>query len=167
MTKNFILCLLGLGSFLAAPANAQQPSSPAGTNRVIYLNQAWLQDDREWYYHFSQGSAAPVSYEIFLNLEAADSQQLFRSDSNIVRYGLIPDPPNSFNPDGLPIGISKTTVAVPIKGWVAGDYVGLTCAACHENELTYKGRRVRIDGGNAHRFDTLAFLRGFDSAVRT
>jgi hypothetical protein len=99
---------------------AQRPSPAAAqtSDNVIYLNQAWSQDDREWYYHFSQGSAAPLSYEIFLNLEAAGSQQLFRSDSNIVRYGLIPEPANSFNPDGLPIGISKTTVAVSIEGWV-------------------------------------------------
>jgi hypothetical protein len=148
---------------------AQRPSPAAAqtSDDVIYLNQAWSQDDREWYYHFSQGSASPLSYEIFLNLEAAGSQQLFRSDSNIVRYGLIPEPANSFNPDGLPIGISKTTVAVSIEGWVAGDYVGLTCAACHENELTYKGRRVRIEGGNAQRFDLQAFLRGLDSALQT
>jgi len=103
-----------------SPATAQTPDN------VIYLDQAWSQDDREWYYHFSQGSASPLSYEIFLNLEAVGSQQLFRSDSNIVRYGLIPEPANPFNPDGLPIGISKTTVASPIKGWVAGDYAGFT-----------------------------------------
>ena len=29
----------------------------ASDQSVIYLNQAWSQDDREWYYSFSQGSA--------------------------------------------------------------------------------------------------------------
>ena len=78
--------------------------------------------------YFSQGSAV-LSYDIFLNLEVADSQELFRSDANSIRYGLIPERPNGINPDGLPIGVSKTTVATPIRGWPAGDYAGLTCAA--------------------------------------
>jgi hypothetical protein len=58
-------------AFPLATAAAQSTSGP-----VTYLNQAWSQADREWYYHFSQGSAA-VSYDIFLNLEVADSQELF------------------------------------------------------------------------------------------
>ncbi|MBV9306676.1 MAG: hypothetical protein JOZ45_11070, partial [Acidobacteriaceae bacterium] len=40
------------------PANAQSTS-----DNVIYLNQAWSQDDRDWYYHFSQGSVV-LSYDI-------------------------------------------------------------------------------------------------------
>lgn len=107
---------------------------------MTYLNQAWSPDDREWYYHFSQGSAV-LSYDIFLNLEVADGQELFRSEANSRRYGLIPEPPNGINPDGLPIGISKTTIATPVEGWLAGDYAGLTCAACHETQLNYKGRQ--------------------------
>jgi hypothetical protein len=164
--KGLMLVSLTLTLTLATTARLS-PATAQTSDNVIYLNQAWSQDDREWYYHFSQGSAAPLSYDIFLNLEVAGSQELFRSDSNIVRYGLIPEPANSLNPDGLPIGISKTPVTVPIKGWVAGDYVGLNCAACHENELTYKGRRVRIDGGNTQRFDLQAFVRGLDSALQT
>ena len=57
----------------------------------------------------SEGSAV-LSYDIFLNLEVADGQDLFRSDANGVRYGLIPEAASAFNPDGLPIGISKTTI---------------------------------------------------------
>ena len=51
------------------PASAA--AQTASDQSVIYLNQAWSQDDREWYYHFSQGSAV-LSYDIFLNLEVAD-----------------------------------------------------------------------------------------------
>jgi hypothetical protein len=61
--SNFILSTfasLALAIFFAfgpnflspTPAAAQSPSAS-----VIYLNQAWSQDDREWFYHFSQGSA--------------------------------------------------------------------------------------------------------------
>ena len=50
-----------------------------------------------------------MPYDIFLSLEAAGSQELFRSDANSERYGLTPDPANpQWNPDGLPIGLGKT-----------------------------------------------------------
>ena len=94
-------------SLLSAPVAAQPARSP-----VTYLNQAWSQEDREWFYNFPQGSTV-MSYDIFLNLELADSQELFRSDANSERYGLIVQPPSTANPDGLPIGISKTVIEKP------------------------------------------------------
>ena len=110
MKKMALASLLSVGSFLAAPAIAQQAPPSAAGQPVIYLNQAWSQEDREWYYQFSQGSAV-IPYDIFLNLEVAGSQELFRSDANSERYGLIPQAANPrSNPDGLPIGISKTTL---------------------------------------------------------
>ena len=75
------------GSLLALSlpdiAGAQQAIT---TNSVILLDQGWSQEDREWYYHFSQGSAV-LSYDIYLNLEAAGSQDLLR-----VRRALRPAP---------------------------------------------------------------------------
>lgn len=141
------------------------PASAQTNDNVTYLNQAWSQDDREWYYNFSQGSAA-LAYDIFLNLEVANGQDLFRSNANLIRYGLIPNPANWQNPDGLPIGISKTTVATPIKGWPAGDYVGMTCAACHAGQLKYKGKLIRIEGGINTAIDMQGLFRGFDDALR-
>jgi hypothetical protein len=148
-----------LTALTLVPARAQT------SDNVIYLNQAWSQDDREWYYHFSQGSAV-LGYDIFLNLEVAGGQDLFRSDANSVRYGLIPDPAKGNNPDGLPIGISKATVVTPIKYWPAGDYVGMTCAACHEGQLRYKGKVIRIEGGGNNAIDLQGLTRGLDDALR-
>jgi hypothetical protein len=145
----------------APPAAAQSAS-----DGIVYLNQAWSQDDREWYYHFSQGSAV-LSYDIFLNLEVAGSQDLFRSDANSARYGLLPEPASTYNPDGLPIGISKTTVATPVGVWPAGEYAGSTCAVCHEDELHYKGKRIRIEGGINHTFDIQAYNRALDDALQS
>jgi len=90
-------CALTLSS---APAAAQSASAP-----VVYLNQGWSQADREMYYQISQGSVV-MSYDIFLQLEAAGSQDLFRSEANSDRYGLVSQPANPLtNPDGLPIAI--------------------------------------------------------------
>src|SRR5262249_5466446 len=156
--KQFTVAVSALALTCAAASGSPPAVAQSKSDGVTYLNQAWSQDDREWYYNFSQGSAV-IAYDIFLNLEVAGGQDLFRSDGNLVRYGLIPAPANQINPDALPIGVSKTVVATPVKGWPAGNYAGLTCAACHEGQLDYKGKRVRVHGGISHTFDIQALSR--------
>lgn len=54
------------------------------------------------------------------------------------------------NPDGLPVGFARTDSYVdPSTGAKLPDQIGLTCAACHTGQLTYKGTNVRIDGAPA------------------
>ena len=105
-----------------------------------------------------------MPYDIFLSLEAAGSQELFRSDANSERYGLTPDPPNpQWNPDGLPIGLGKTVT--PDGPWKGVD-VGINCATCHNTELFYQGKRVRIDGGVGNHFDLEAYVFALDDAMQ-
>jgi hypothetical protein len=156
-------CASLFGLFTLEPAAAQS----LGDN-VIHLDQAWPQTDRDWYYHFSQGSAV-IPYDIFLNLELADSQELFRSDANSERYGLITDAANpQSNPDGLPIGLSKSVIADPPrwKGEETGEFVGLNCAACHEGQLNYKGKHIRIEGGVGNMFDLMGYVYALDDAMQ-
>jgi hypothetical protein len=95
-----LVCTFGI--LLMEPAAAQSGSDP-----VIYLDQAWSQADREFYYTVSQGSAV-MDYAVFMNLEVAGSQDLFRSDANSDRYGLITRGPNPrTDPDGLPVGLAN------------------------------------------------------------
>jgi hypothetical protein len=149
--------------FVSVRSSADEPAPESSDNRVIYLDQGWSQTDRETYYHISQGSTV-MPYDIFLNLEVADSQELFRSDANSDRYGLIPEPVNpQTNPDGLSVGLSKT---VTTEGPWKGEDVGLTCAACHETELTYKGKRIRIEGGVANKFDIMAYIYALDDSLQ-
>jgi hypothetical protein len=154
------VCTLG---WLPKPAAAQA----SGSSPVIYLDQAWSQADREWYYNFSQGSST-ISYDIFLNLEVAGSQELFRSDANTERYGLISQAANPrTNPDGLPVGLSKTPVPKALMPEEhVGDYVGFTCAACHNAQLYYQGKRIRIEGGVNNTFDLLAYVYALDDALQ-
>src|SRR6476646_5386487 len=161
MKKLALASLMRMGSFLAAPAMAQQAPP---TDSVILLDQAWSKEDREWYYNFSQGSAV-LSYDLFLNIEAADSQNLFRNTLSDPRYGLVLQPVSPANPDGLPIGVSKTTVATAIKGWAAGDYAGMTCSACHEGQLKYKGKVIRIEGGISNTMDFQGMAQGISEAL--
>lgn len=149
------LCALAL--LLSKSATAQGPQP------VIYIDQAWSQADRETFYQISQGSAV-MSYDIFLNLEASGSQDLFRSDANSERYGLITQPANPrTNPDALPIGLSKTVIE---QGPWKGEHIGLTCAACHNAQLNYKGQRIRVDGGVGNTFDFIAYVSALDDAMQ-
>jgi hypothetical protein len=156
---------LGIASLLAMcvvlPTSAQQAPT---ADSVILLDQAWSKEDREWYYNFSQGSAV-ISYDLFLNMEAADSQDLFRNVLNKPPFGLVPQPASPSNPDGLPIGVSKTNVATAIKGWPAGDYAGMNCAACHEGHLKYKGKLIRIEGGISNTVDFQGLAQGIGEAL--
>src|ERR1700735_2552706 len=146
-----------LALFLLEPAAAQ-----ASGDDVIYLDQGWSQADRQWYYQVSQGSEV-MSYDIFLNLESAGSQELFRSDANSDRYGLTTQPANPQNPDALPIGLSKT---VETEGRWKGEHIGLTCAACHNTQLNYQGKKIRIDGASANKFDLMAYIYALDDALQ-
>ena len=70
------------------------------------------------------------------------------------------------NPDGLPIGLAKGTLKrAYINGETPGDYVGLTCAACHNSELRYQGKRIRIDGGIST-IDMAAYIYALDDALQ-
>ncbi len=148
--------LVGLTAGVTAQADDPQDS-------VIYLNQAWSQADREMFYQMSQGSRV-VDYDIFLNVEVADGQELFRSAANSERYGVIPQSPNPrTNPDGLPVGLTKTVLT---EGRWKGESLGITCALCHTRQMTYQGKHIRIDGGVNNDFDFMAYFHAFDDAMQ-
>jgi len=137
------------------PAAAQSP--------ITYLNQAWSPADRAAFYWTSQGSAL-LSRDLYLALETADGSGPFNGPANSDRLGLLTDTPDAVaNPDALPIGLARTSIAT---GRFAGDWVGLTCAACHTGEITHRGRRIRIDGGPATRFDFMAWIGALDAALQ-
>ena len=131
-------------------------------NQVIYLNQAWTPEQRAQFYWTSQGSAL-MSYDIYLNLAAAGSNDLFNSTKHINTLGLLTEPPNlTANPDNLPVGITKTVVN---KGQFKGNYVGVTCAACHTGQVQYQGKQIRIDGGAGTRFNISAWITSLSNSL--
>ena len=52
-----------------------------------------------------------------------------------------------------------------IKGWPAGDYAGMTCAACHQGLLKYKGKLIRIEGGISNTFNFQGLASGISEAL--
>jgi hypothetical protein len=156
----FVLAVAGAFIALTAAVSAQTADPKDG---VIYLDQGWTPAERQAYYQMPQGGEV-ISYDIFLNLESAGSQELFRADVNSDLYGLTTQPANpDTNPDALPIGISKTVVT---EGRWKGEYAAVTCAACHNAQLNYQGKKIRIDGGVGNRFDLQAFGYGLDDAMQ-
>ncbi|MBV9129001.1 MAG: hypothetical protein JO298_01275, partial [Verrucomicrobia bacterium] len=156
-----------IASYLFGAVSAQSSSGAAtpqsSDNGVIYLDQGWSQADRDTWYWIPQGSVM-MSYDIFQNLELANNQEFFRSDANIERYGLTPSPANAeTNPDGLPIGVTKEVIT---EGRWKGVYAGINCAACHNADLFYQGKRIRIDGDVGMHFDVQAFFHEADDAMQ-
>jgi RoxA-like, cytochrome c-like len=145
MRSLFILALI-----LAGPVAADEPgpsrdayvaqTDPLGepVDKVVYLDQGWSPAVSLKFYFTSQGSQI-IPYDWFLALEQADSQTLFRDNQNILKYRYLPQLPDLQNPDGLPVGFVG-------DAGVGRRWLGLTCAACHTNEIRYGTTGYRVDG---------------------
>ena len=145
---------LTFGLYGAPPACAKDD--------VTFLKQGWSAEDRLQYYFTSQGTAV-MPYDLFINLEEAASSDLIRSDRIAESLGMIPQAPDpKYNPDGLPVGLTR---AVVHNGRWTGEWVGINCALCHTDELHYKGKSVRIDGGAGTHFDFMRMIAGLDDAL--
>ena len=106
-------------------------------DKIVYLDQNWTDEDREYFYFTDQGSRL-IPYDFFLSLEHPDRIQLLSNPENMLRYGFLATKPSENNPDGLPIGLTRNK-----------DSMGPTCAACHTQQIKYKDQFMRIDGGQA------------------
>src|SRR5271170_4815779 len=157
-----LACLLSSATALwLIPLERVSAQTPGDS--VVYLDQGWSQADRELFYQTSQGSVI-ASYDIFTNMEVAGSQELFRSDANSARFGLIPQAANPrTNPDGFPVGVTKNVVT---EGRWKGVTDGPNCSVCHTAQLMYKGKRIRIDGGHTNLFDIQAYMQALDQAYQ-
>ena len=127
----FFLCIGMLTSALTFAADTQKELH-------VYLAQNWTEQERQYFYFANQGSSL-LPYDYFLHLEMADKKTLFRSDENLLTFGLIPSQKSQQNPDGLPIGFVRNK-----------NHVGPTCAACHTQQLNYKNNVMMIDGGQSY-----------------
>ncbi len=116
----------------------------------IFLAQGWQKSESQRFWFTSQGSQL-VPYDLFLALEQAGSQKLFRDDENIERLRYIPAKKSELNPDELPIGFVKDLDNHDGSAWL-----GFTCAACHTSRINYRGDRFLIEGG-----PTMADYSGF------
>ncbi len=117
-------------------------SADNDSRNEIFLSQGWDHKTRQTVSYTSFGSRF-IPYDWFITLEQSDSRELFRNNRNMAALGFITVQADEFNPDGLPVGLVRD------KDKKNGDYIGLTCAACHTGQVGIQGKRIRIDGGQA------------------
>jgi cytochrome c553 len=139
-----LVALCGVGT-AQAPAN----------NGPTYLDQGWNDTQRQQFYTTTQGSQLiPLSW--FLALERPDTEELFLSDG-LTRFGFLPNGKSPANPNGLPVGFT-----VDNNG---GQWAGVTCAACHTNQIKFHVTTMQIDGGPTDA-DLYTFLSQLSLALR-
>ncbi len=128
--------------------------------QTMTLDQGWSPKLRDMYYYTPQGSRL-IPFDYFMALERADDDTPFSSRENLSRYDWSwPLDKSSLNPDDLPVGFVKDPAKTD-----HGQWLGLTCSACHTGDLRYKGKTVRIDGGPSLA-DLTTFLTDLNAAVQ-
>jgi mono/diheme cytochrome c family protein len=151
MRRHALAILFGATTALtAAMATAADPPT--------FLDQGWSKETRDLFYYTPQGSRL-IPYAWFMALEIADGQDMFASSAHLQSYGFIPaDGAHPLNPGGLPIGFAidplgpkPGTLPPPgadlVDATRVGQYLGITCAACHTGNVSVGGREIRIEGG--------------------
>lgn len=134
-----VLSLYTFASFPGADARVSAAPAPQETNV-----QGWTTADRQTFYHTSQGTRF-FPYAWLLALEApgfSKEPKPFLTEETIRKYRLIPDAVSATNPDGLPVGMAKEVSP-------DGEFVSITCSACHTGQIKFNDTMIRIDGGPA------------------
>lgn len=122
----------------------------------VELNQGWSPEIRDRFWFTSQGSRI-LPYVWFMWLEQAGSNELFRNVEHMDSLRYLPMKSSQRNPAGLPIGFALDNDKKSGDAWL-----GLTCAACHTNQIDYQGSRMLIEGA-----PTLAnFVKFFSELIK-
>lgn len=137
----------------------------------VVLWQNWDDGTRQQFWFTPQGSQI-IPYDWFLVLELPNSENLFHEKENMNRLRYIPQARTELNPERLPIGFTKDLVwysnesfppggdleslKITYKDYgnpdyqdISNDWLGLTCAACHTNQIEFNGKKIVIDGAPA------------------
>jgi mono/diheme cytochrome c family protein len=150
------------GATTALTAPIFTPTPTIAADPPIFLEQGWTKETRDLFYYTPQGSRV-IPYAWFMALEVADGPGMFADTAHLQTYGFIPaDGPHPLNPGMLPIGFaidhagakpgapSAGSAPDPVDPGKVGQYLGITCAACHTSNVTVAGRTIRIEGGASH-----------------
>lgn len=109
-------------------------------SEFVTLDQGWSDDVRQQI-HFTSFGSRLLPYNIYVNLELADSQMLLKDPVVAESLGFIRQNAAENNPDALPVGFAANIDDDGTK------WIGLTCAACHTGQVNYRGKEIFIEGG--------------------
>jgi hypothetical protein len=127
------------------------PVFPSMSDEIVNVEQGWSPADKTAWYTTNQGMRLlPLSW--LRALEQADSDKPFLAPEHMAGFRYLPGPGASDLPIGFVIDAQDDSqLSVTKLRWKEGQsskepWVGLTCSACHSNELTYNGKRLRVEG---------------------
>ncbi|HKP23809.1 MAG TPA: di-heme-cytochrome C peroxidase [Dongiaceae bacterium] len=137
---------------------------------AIRLEQGWNKEQRNVWYRLTQGSRL-IPLDWLRALEQPTAEAPFLDPSYIESFRYIPD---AADPNALPIGFAVDTsddsdLSITKLQWKPNQgskekWVGMTCSACHTNEIVFDSKRYRIDGG-ATLADFQTFIRSLNEAL--
>jgi hypothetical protein len=154
------------GLFLASLLTGYlAPVFPSMSDEIVNVEQGWSPADKTAWYTLTQGSRLlPLSW--LRALEQPDSDKPFLAPEYMASFHYIPGPGASDLPIGFTIDDQDDSRLSATKlRWKEGQsakepWAGMNCSACHSNEITYNGKRMRVEGA-----PTLADFQSFRAAL--
>jgi hypothetical protein len=138
---------------------------PSMSDEIVNVEQGWSPADKTAWYTTTQGSRLlPLSW--LRALEQPDSDKPFLAPEYMASFHYIPGPGASDLPIGFTIDDQDDSRLSATKlRWKEGrsskePWAGMNCSACHSNEITYNGKRMRVEGA-----PTLADFQSFREAL--
>jgi len=138
---------------------------PSMSDEIVNVDQGWSPADKAAWYTTTQGSRLlPLSW--LRALEQPDSDKPFLAPEYMAAFRYLPGPGASDLPIGFAIDEQDDSRLSATKlRWKQGQsskepWVGMNCSACHSNEITYSGKRLRVEGA-----PTLADFQSFQAAL--
>ena len=142
-------CTLAL--LLGAIASGAAPAA----DQIVNVEQGWSSEQKNTWYTRSQGSRLlPLAW--LRALEQPDSDGKFLDPAHMEKFRYLPNaaPAAGQLPVGFAIDDQSDLRFSPITKlrWKRPQsdrepWVGLNCAACHTAEITFQGKRMRVEGG--------------------
>ncbi|WP_139223557.1 di-heme-cytochrome C peroxidase [Methylocapsa palsarum] len=140
-------------------------TGPSAGDEIVNVEQGWSPADKAAWYRLTQGSRLlPLSW--LRALEQPESEKPFLDAEFMAAFRYIggsgaSDLPMGFVIDDQDDSQLTTTRLRWREGQTAREpWVGMNCSACHSNEITYNGKRLRIEGA-----PTLADFQSFREAL--
>jgi hypothetical protein len=141
------------------------PVFPSMSDEIVNVEQGWSPADKTAWYTTTQGSRLlPLSW--LRALEQPDSDKPFLAPEYMAGFHYLPGPGGSDLPIGFAIDaqddsqFSATKLRWKEEQSSKEPWAGMTCSACHSNEITYSGKRLRVEGA-----PTLSDFQSFREAL--
>ena len=164
------LCLILTGCTTTSCLTNLRPwPDPSETH--INLQQCWDKSDQIRFYTTNQGGQI-APYELVKYLEMPLSTDKFFTRANFERWRFLPlektdrDQDSDVDKDlpNWPLGFVINNTASGKEAW-RGQWLGVTCAACHTAQVEYGTKKLRIDGAPTMA-DLNQFLWDLQAALR-